>query len=221
LRNLSPGRKTILTSAASRYHEALAEHPTVTAYLAGRGVEASTVTVFQLGVVDSPEPEHAPYVGMVSIPYLTKTGCVGFKFRHADNHHQPKYLIPPGQGLRMFNPLATLGPSPWIVVTEGELDCVIASQCGLPAIGVPGVQAWRKHHPRVLDGFERIIVLADNDEKEDGSNPGHELARKIVDDMPQAEVAWLPRGSDVTDVFLSGGRGAVIELLPEGLRECV
>jgi hypothetical protein len=64
-------------------------------------------------------------------------------------------------------------------------------------------------------------VLADNDEKEDGSNPGRELADAVCRDLPQAQTAWLPRGADVNDVFLMGGPESVIGLLPKSLRNVV
>lgn len=216
---LSAGRRNILTSAAERYAADLDAKGRT--YLAGRGLEGPVVEQFLLGVVAEPEPEHQPFAGMLSIPYRTKTGVVGFKFRHLDNTHQPKYLNPPGQPVRMFNVLATFTTSPLICVAEGELDAVTAAVCGLPCVGVPGVRAWKPHFPKLLDGFEHVVVLADNDEKADGVNPGRELADAICRDLPQAQTAWLPRASDVNDVFLAGGAGAVIDLLPKSLRSVV
>ena len=216
---LSAGRKQTLTLSAARY--AVARDEKAHTYLAGRGLDASLADRFLLGVVADPEPEHAPYRGMLSIPYRTKTGVVGFKFRHLDNVHEPKYLNPPGQPVRMFNVLATFTDSPLICVAEGEMDAMVAESCGLPCVGVPGVRAWKPHFPKLLDGFEHVVVLADNDEKDDGSNPGRELADAICRDLPQAQTAWLPRGADLNDVFLAGGRDAVAGLLPRLLRVAV
>ena len=216
---LSVGRKQTLTSAAERY-AALRDEKAHT-YLAGRGLDASLADRFLLGVVADPEPEHAPYRGMLSIPYRTKTGVVGFKFRHLDNVHEPKYLNPPGQPVRMFNVLATFTDSPLICVAEGEMDAMVAESCGLPCVGVPGVRAWKPHFPKLLDGFAHVVVLADNDEKDDGSNPGRELADAICRDLPQAQTAWLPRGADVNELFLAGGRDAVVGLLPRSVRVVV
>lgn len=202
-----------MTLAAARYHDALTEK--ARSYLHGRGISDESAKVFQLGVVTDPEPEHVPLVGMLSIPYLTRTGVVGFKTRQLETYREPKYMVPAGQKTGMFNTAALFTPLSFVVVCEGELDAVIASQCGLPAVGIPGVQAWKAWHGRMLDGFEHVVVLGDNDVKEDGSNPGRELAERICGELGQATAAWLPAGSDVTDVFLSGGRDAVIGLLPK------
>ena len=215
---LSLGRKQTLTSLAAQYAEGI-DRQALT-YLGSRGIDATVVADYQLGSVTGDVPaEHQPYKGMISIPYVTKTGVVGFKFRHTDNHHVPKYKNPTGQATRMFNVMATFTDLPFIAVCEGELDALIADSLGIPAVGIAGVRAWKPQHPRLLDGFEFVVILADNDEKEDGSNPGHELARAIMEDLPQAQVAWLPRGQDVNEVFLTGGREAVINLLPENLRK--
>ena len=216
---LSAGRKNTLTLAAERY--AAGRDEKAATYLDGRGVNGTVADKFLLGVVSEPEPEHQPFTGMLSIPYVTKTGVVGFKFRHLDNTHQPKYLNPPGQPVRMFNVLATFTMSPLICVAEGEMDAIVAEMCGLPCVGVPGVRAWKPHFPKLLDGFEHVIVLADNDEKEDGSNPGRELADAVCRDLPQAQTAWLPRGADVNELFLAGGRDAVVGLLPRSVRVVV
>jgi len=84
------------------------------------------------------------------------------------------------------------------------LDAVIASQL-LPSVGVPGVKAWRPHFNRLFGGYRRVLVLADNDDKKDGSNPGMELAEKVLQEVEHAELIPLPLGSDVNSIVLDEG----------------
>jgi len=203
-----------LTQAADRYHNSLTEK--ARSYLAGRGIDGTVAEAFRLGVVTDPEPDHVPYTGMLSIPYITKSGVVGFKMRQLDEYREPKYLVPTGQRSLMFNVNAVFANTDTICIAEGELDAVIAhGVCGIPTVGIPGVQQWKPWHPRVLDGFPHIFVLADNDVKEDGSNPGHELGKVICGDLPQARMLYLPAGQDVNSLYLTGGVDAVRGLLPD------
>jgi hypothetical protein len=48
-------------------------------------------------------------------------------------------------------------------------------------------------------------VLADNDDKKDGSNPGMELAEKVLQEVEHAELISLPPGSDVNSVVMDEG----------------
>jgi 5S rRNA maturation endonuclease (ribonuclease M5) len=57
----------------------------------------------------------------------------------------------------------------------------------------------------MLEGFDRVIIFADNDLKEDGRNPGMELAKRIKEDVEKATVISLPENKDVNQVFLEDG----------------
>lgn len=141
---------------------------------------------------------------MISIPYKTKhVPVVGFKFRNLGGDG-PKYDGPAGQTARLYG-VHTLGSSTdTVLVCEGELDALIGHQeTGLPAVGVPGVSAWKTHYARVLEGYRRVLVLADNDADKD-NNPGRALAKRICEALPQAQAITLPPG-DLTDYVVAGG----------------
>ena len=160
---------------------------------------------FKIGYVTDPAPGHDDrYRGMLSIPYLTPSGTVGFKFRHIDGR-EPKYLAPAGQKQHMFNVQAVIDAVNYIVVVEGELDAIAAESVGIPAIGISGSNAWRPIYARCFDGISKVIVCTDNDDKQDGSNPGQELARKISDAVPQSIRVSLPLGQDVNSTILNQG----------------
>ena len=85
--------------------------------------------------------------------------------------------------------------------------------CGLNAVGIAGVQHWKPHHSRVLKGFPNILVVTDNDDKEDGTNPGQDLAARILRDIPWARNVVLPRGMDISDFVVQNGPDALAPLV--------
>lgn len=200
---LSLELKQSLTENVQRYHDQL-DVATVS-YLKGRGITKEAAATFLLGTVVDPAPGHEHAVGCLSIPYRTPTGVVAVKFRRVDGG-TPKYLWPTGQKVGMFNVVDLHTGSSVLAVCEGELDTLIMSALvGVPAIGIAGVSQWKPWFPRMLEGFDRVVVFADNDVKEDGRNPGMELAKRIKEDVDRAVVVNLPENKDVNAVFMEDG----------------
>lgn len=185
-------------------------------YLEGRGITEAGRSMFRLGVVPDDAPtEWRQFVGMLAIPYETVSGPVAVKFRRLDGGH-PKYDGPKGQKAHLFNVKATLHPGPQLVVTEGEFDAItLHGECGIPAVAVPGASAWKHHYPRCVDSFADVVILTDNDKKEDGSNPGYELALKIKETVRNSRIVQLPADEDVNSFFVKHGREAVLDLIPD------
>ena len=210
---LNATQKDYLQTATDRYTEALPGNEKVTAYLANRGITPDLANTYRLGVVgDDPMIGHDNYVGWISIPFITPSGVVAIKFRQSLDDVQPKYLSD-GE-TRMYNVTALHHTTDQIAVCEGELDTIILDGAvGVPAVGVPGVSNWKKHYPRVFEGYERVFVFADNDTKEDGSNPGMELGKRICREVPQAVIVSLPKGMDVTDTYLTEGKQFLLDLI--------
>jgi DNA primase len=202
----------LLLEAAQRY--ALAISPEVLSVLAERGISEEVAGLFQLGTVTDPLNGHEMHEGWLSIPYITASGsCVGFKFRRIDDG-KPKYGSPTGQKAHLYNVCDITLDSPHIVVCEGELDAVITSgMLGIPAVGVPGVAAWKAHFPKLFSGYETIYVVGDNDIKEDGSNPGAEFAKRVANEVLNAVIVTLPPGMDINDYYLAHGADATRALL--------
>ena len=104
--------------------------------------------------------------------------------------------------------------APRIVVCEGELDAVVVSGViGIPAVGVPGVTAWKPHFPKLFNGYDTVYVVGDNDIKEDGSNPGMEFAKRVANEILNSTIVTLPPGNDINDYYLANGPDATRELL--------
>lgn len=192
------------SAAAEMYHFCLFDTP-AEEYLHRRGLQ-EVADDFMLGYVLKPAPGHdEKFVGMLSIPYITKAGVVGFKFRRITDVGEPKYLAPLGQRVHLYNVNALRDATEQILIVEGELDAIAATAIGHPAVAVAGVGAWKPYFARCFDGISRVIVVTDNDDKENGTNPGQELARKLVDVLPNAIRVSLPLGHDVNSSITTYG----------------
>jgi DNA primase len=197
---LNEKQRNLLTETATRYSKSLT--PQALSYLAARGITQEVANTFLLGSVVEPSAGHELAEGMLSIPYRTPAGIVGLKFRRLDSG-TPKYLWPVGQKVGLFNVVDLHRNSPTIAICEGEIDTIVLSGIvGIPSVGVAGVSQWKPWFPKLFEPYERVLIFADNDVKEDGRNPGQELAKRIKEDLDKAEVIQLPDNTDVNDVYL-------------------
>lgn len=210
---MKPNQKLIdlWTKAAHTYHAALEGSP-AEEYLAKRGI-LDGAEKFMLGFVAEPAPGHEDRLkNHLSIPYITESGVVGFKFRRIDDG-DPKYMIPTGQKHHLYNVDAILNAVGQVLIVEGEIDAISATLAGHPAVAVAGVNAWKPHFSRCFDGIGRVIIATDNDAKEDGSNPGQELARRLQDAIPQAVRVSLPPDSDINSMINTQGAQSLTDLV--------
>ena len=211
-RMLSQGQEKLLQEAAHHYAQAISDR--ALGYLAGRGISEETAARFRLGTITDPIEGHQGYEGWLAIPYFTALDlCVGFKFRRLDDG-KPKYGAPVGQKSHLFNVIATLSATKSIVICEGEFDAIIMeSNCGIPAVGVPGVAAWKPYYQKLFNGFDIVYVVGDNDVKEDGTNPGAEFSRRVASEVSNSQIVTLPPGLDITDFYLTNGKEATANLV--------
>lgn len=192
-------QKNSLESAVNHYQTYLhlAED-----YLQSRGLSLQDGATHRLGVVEEPLPGHETYRGRLVIPYLTKTGVVDIRFR-AIHESDVKYLGLPGAKTHLYNVLATFSAGDFIGVCEGEIDTVTLNKCGIPAVGVPGVNNWKKHYTRILQDFETVYVFADGDQ------PGIDFAKNLARELATVIVIQMPDGEDVNSVYCKGGPNAI------------
>ena len=201
---LSPVQLKSSLEAAIQYNKDLSAE--AIKFLADRGISKEVADQYLLGTIVLPVAGHENYKGWLSIPYLTVMGhCVGFKFRRLDEG-KPKYGAPLGQKGHLYNVSDIILSSEYIAVCEGELDTIIASAIlGVPAVGGPGVQAWKAHFNRMFTGYGRVYVIGDNDLKDDGTNPGAEFSRMVAQEIGNATIVSLPAGMDLNDLYLAKG----------------
>ena len=192
----SQSQKDLLRKATTRYAANIFQAQD---YLASRGIPMEAARLAQLGVVVEPEIGHEQYAGRLSIPYITKTGVVDLRFRSLNPAVEPKYMGLTGAETKMYNVLDIDRAGDYIGVCEGELDTITMSSCiGIPCIGVPGANSWKKHYTRLLADFERVFIFADGDQ------PGTEFARSLARELP-VTIVQLPEGEDVNSMYVSNG----------------
>ena len=180
-------------------------------YLLTRQLSVEEAKLFHLGVVVDPLPGHEAFAGRIAIPYITPSGVVDIRFR-AINNEEPKYMGMIGAKTTMFNTQACFVATKYICVTEGEFDSIMMSVKTVhPTVGIPGANNWKPHYGRILDDFDMVIVLAD------GDNAGAEFGKKIVRELPNANVIPMPDGEDANSVIIKLGK----EWLDERIRNCI
>lgn len=194
----SPLQKELLGRATHKYAESISlAHD----YLANRGIPLQVARLAQLGVVAEPEVGHEQYVGRLAIPYVTKTGVVDLRFRALNPAVEPKYMGLTGAETKMYNVLDIEKAGDYIGVCEGEIDTLtLSGVVGIPCVGVPGANSWKRHYTRLLADFERVFVFADGDQ------PGTEFARSLARELP-VTIVQLPEGQDVNSMYVSEGAG--------------
>ena len=193
-------QKELLGKAAQKYSESihLAED-----YLRQRGIPLEVARLARFGVVAEPEVGHEQYQGRLSIPYVTKTGVVDLRFRSLNPAVEPKYMGLTGADTKMYNVLDIERASDFVGVCEGELDTLTMSACvGIPCVGVPGANSWKKHYTRLLADFERVFIFADGDQ------PGREFASSLARELP-VTVVQFPDGEDVNSFYIANGAEAI------------
>ncbi len=172
-------------------------------YLRSRGIPIEIARLARLGVVAEPEVGHEQYQGRLAIPYVTKTGVVDIRFRSLNPAVEPKYMGLTGAETKMYNVTDVERAGDFIGVCEGELDTLTMSACvGIPCVGVPGANSWKKHYTRLLADFERVFVFADGDQ------PGKEFASSLARELP-VTVVQFPDGEDVNSFYISNGAEAI------------
>jgi len=180
-------------------------------YLASRGITREAARLARLGVVVEPDVGHEAFQGRLSIPYITKTGVVDLRFRSLNPAVEPKYMGMTGVETKMYNVLDIERAGDFIGVCEGEVDTLtLSSMVGIPCVGVPGANSWKKHYTRLLADFERVFVFADGDQ------PGKEFATSLSRELPVTIIS-MEDGEDVNSAYVKHGADYIREKM--GLNE--
>lgn len=197
----SVSQKELLGKATEKYSQNIYQAED---YLRQRGIPLEVARLARLGVVAEPEVGHEAFIGRLSIPYITKTGVVDLRFRSLNPAVEPKYMGLTGAETKMYNVLDVDKANDIIGVCEGELDTLTMSACvGIPCVGVPGANSWKKHYTRLLADFQRVFVFADGDQ------PGTEFARSLARELP-VTIVQMPDGGDVNSVYVSEGADFIL-----------
>lgn len=211
MQTLTSEQRQFFETAASTYAADLAADTSAQEYLKERGFDGQAAATYRLGVVRRPLVGHESYAGRLAIPYITPSGTVNMRFRCLRAHDCkaescPKYLSADGMDSNLYNVMDLKRDSPFICVTEGELDAATLSMAGLPAVGVPGVENWQQHFSKCLDDFDTIYAFGDPDTA--GRKFGKFLAREV-----KARPVRLPKGEDVNNLYCKEGADGLRRLI--------
>lgn len=125
--------------------------------------------------------------GMVSIPYLVSGHPVAIRGRtwpmteedfchwQGETYKTPpgKYKTCAGTKARLFNTDAAWDTNT-LVLCEGELDAIVLTEAGFPAVGVPGAGSWQDGWDDYLTHVRRALLVFDRDQA------GEKAANKLV-----------------------------------------
>lgn len=210
---LSSSARKSLVERVLKYHEQLKspDGAALLEYLTlERRLGPETIDRFLLGAVADPDVLDEDARGMIAIPYNTPNGPVALRFRRPpDRETGPKYWQPEHSALTIFNTPAFFESEERIAITEGEIDCMTLVQAGIPAVGIPGASAWKSHYELLFEGYESVIICADNDD----TGAGRKFAAKVAMNVPGPEVVLMPEGHDVNSLYCSVGRTGLREYL--------
>jgi len=207
---LSKSQRDSLETATSAYTSQLNEE--ALSYLESRGISAGVASSYRLGSVVDPLPGHEHFRGRLSIPYLTHAGPVHMKFRSLNGEKGERKFLNLPQPSRIYNTLALYRDEDYVAIGEGEPDTwVLDGLMSIPAVGLPGVGAWKPHYPCMFTDYDTVFVIMDNDIKDAEDNPGQRFANKIIsgdrehDRLRNAKIIVPPAGMDVNEWYLAEG----------------
>lgn len=185
-------------------------------YMEKRGIGKDIVLSRGLGFVQTPTiPEHRNGKGRLAIPYNTMAGVVGITFRCIEDHDckeinkHSKYTNPPGQLQLMYGVNSIFSPNVDIVLVEGQIDEItVTDLCGIPAIGIPGADAWKPWWTHILSDFRRVFALTD------GDGAGEKLGNKVQKELGhKAVVVPFPAQEDANSTYLKYGPDYIREMV--------
>lgn len=210
---LSLSERKSLVDRVLKYHQQLKspDGAALLAYLTEeRQLTMETIDRFLLGAVVSPDVLDEDAQGMISIPYKTPNGPVALRFRRPPGKETgPKYWQPENSKLTIFNTPAFFASEETIAITEGEMDCITLVQAGIPAVGIPGASAWKPHFRLLFEGYQSVLICADNDD----TGAGRKFAAKVAQNVPGPEVILMPEGHDVNSFYCEFGRAALRDFM--------
>src|SRR5690606_30063434 len=148
---LSSSQKEFLMEASRQYRKSVKGSP-AEEYLASRGL-LQYHKKYSLGYVAEPLEGHKRYRGMLAIPYIRKNPkgeefVATIRLRCIQDHDHKdkrscgqKYRSMPGDTPRLFNTVELTKDYDVIAITEGEMDAIVATECGIPTVSAQGVRS--------------------------------------------------------------------------------
>jgi|SaaInlLV_10m_DNA_2_1039722.scaffolds.fasta_scaffold00717_12 5S rRNA maturation endonuclease (ribonuclease M5) len=196
-------KKTIDISEVESYHEALLNNSKAVEYLqAKRGINIDTIEKFRLGY----------HYNRYTIPIFDEFGhCINIRKYSPTTTKGDKFKsYGAGYGEAKLFPYENVN-LPSLVLCEGEMDCMLLNQLGIPAITVTsGAGIWKSFWTKLFEQ-KTVYICFDIDEK--GKSGSLKIADYLKDVCKNLYVMELPitepDNGDVTDYFITHGKTSV------------
>ena len=144
-----------------------------------------------------------------------------FLFNKCRSKYSKKFWYDPGGGsLTLYNFWNLSGFRDYVVITEGEIDCLTLIQFGINSVGSPGAGLFSKNWIEHFSNIPKIYVAYDND------GAGIEGARKLSEKIFSTREIYnilVPReggAKDINDLLvkLRYGRDDFIKLIKQSIK---
>lgn len=172
-----------------------------TSWLHKRGITDEVISQFGLTVCD-----HGSMIECLRIPVSDETGILFSKYRRNPlEDKKPKYIYDSGSSAVLYGrSQCDAHGAKQILITEGELDALVAWSSNIPAVSSTGgaMTFFPEWVQWFLDGDKDVIVCFDND-----AAGGRGMAR-VVRMLPKVRVMFLPDRpgvKDISDYVAAGG----------------
>lgn len=187
--------------AVATWHEALLLNKlALDTFVVERGIDEDTIKEFEIGWDER--------LKRYTIPIYDRDGNLANvrKYKLRANSHENKFTNHPGYGgARLFQD-GILDNTDWVILCEGELDCLVLTQLGFPAVcGTGGAGTFKAEWAeRFTDKI--VYVMYDNDDS------GEKGATRVINALRNfaAVIYFVPipldiEGADVTDLVVGEG----------------
>lgn len=157
-----------------------------------RGISAETIKLFKISLKGD---------DMV-FPYIYNGEAEHLKFR---NLKEKKFFASAGTAPCLFGWQAIDDNARYVVLTEGEIDCMTYREKGIPALSLPAgggagnKQQWIEYEYDRLERFDTIYLSMDNDQQ--GESAKQEIITRIG--RHRCKIVELPF-KDANEVLMSG-----------------
>jgi hypothetical protein len=181
----------------------------VLGYLNKHGILTQDIAErYKLGFAGNPLRNDDMFKGALAFPYLTRAGVRAVKYRMFRGNE--KFLVPPGQQVRLYNVAAYFSARDTIGLAEGEIDAISATEIlKIPAMGIPGAKMWRSKSDiwaPLFKDFRSVLIFADGDEA------GKEMAFIVAETIGwRARIIQCPDGEDVSSMIHAGRKQELLD----------
>lgn len=179
-----------------------------------RGIETKTLGEFKITNSQEWMPKAKGTVETICFNYFRDGELINVKYRIAG---EKDFKLSKDAELILYNLDSTKGQD-YVVIVEGEMDCLSVSQCGWKSVvSVPngastGTQRldYLDNCHQIFDGKKFIVIMTDNDAP--GMNLRDELARRIGYDRC-FKVNYPKDCKDANDILMKYGAATLNETI--------